>query len=516
MSGLRGDPSVHTAPAPSEDAFAVLGAPRDPSRLFPGVETAGPAVLEVAQLWQQTVVEVKHLSPPDRREERATLTAGAATGFRWRLLGLPLGWVGPRLARCAWLAAPTLSEVQAEARCDLFVPGEHLPAEQHELFAWEEGAFVARLAESWTGWRERGGQRSLLAQVLAASPRVQAGVRAVELQAGDQLLVQVGPVSFLARLAAPGARVAGRVSEEIDLPFAGIMSSVTALAALLSVAIATSPPPSTDTVVELPERITEVLLAVPPPPPPQPVAEQSTRPDAGEGKRAIKEEGRTGRERGKRTARGDRFDRQQLDREIAEDAGVLGALAEAGALAGLFDSGLNQDLTHGIGSLHGAVGVQLGTGYGDRGRGPGGGGNEVGSFHGTGTRGRSDGSSGDFAGSGDLGPRQDGDIRRHGEPVIMGGLDKSLIDAVVKRHMNQVRYCYQRELSRDPDLSGKVTVQFVIARDGSVSKAKIKSSSLGSEAVESCITDRFLRLDFPEPSGGGIVIVSYPFMFSRG
>ena len=30
------------------------------------------------------------------------------------------------------------------------------------------------------------------------------------------------------------------------------------------------------------------------------------------------------------------------------------------------------------------------------------------------------------------------------DPVILGALDKSLIDAVIKRHMNQIRYCYER------------------------------------------------------------------------
>jgi len=100
-----------------------------------------------------------------------------------------------------------------------------------------------------------------------------------------------------------------------------------------------------------------------------------------------------------------------------------------------------------------------------------------------------------------------------GDPIILGSLDKSLIDQVIKRNQNQIRYCYQRELTRDPTLSGKVTVKFVIARDGSVSKAQTKSSTLGSPPVEDCINQRVMRMQFPEPKGGGIVIVSYPFLF---
>ena len=70
--------------------------------------------------------------------------------------------------------------------------------------------------------------------------------------------------------------------------------------------------------------------------------------------------------------------------------------------------------------------------------------------------------------------------------------------------MNQIKYCYQRQLTKNPDLGGNITVKFVIAKDGTVSKASIKSSSMGSKAVESCITGRFMRFKFPEPKGGGM------------
>ena len=79
--------------------------------------------------------------------------------------------------------------------------------------------------------------------------------------------------------------------------------------------------------------------------------------------------------------------------------------------------------------------------------------------------------------------------------------------------MNQIRYCYQRELPKNPTLGGKVTVKFVISKTGSVSKASTKSSTLNNSAVEGCINSRFMRFKFPEPKGGGIVIVSYPFIF---
>jgi TonB family protein len=116
-----------------------------------------------------------------------------------------------------------------------------------------------------------------------------------------------------------------------------------------------------------------------------------------------------------------------------------------------------------------------------------------------------------------MGPKGEGGIGTvGGDPIIVGSLDRSLIDEVIKRHMNQIRYCYQRELTKNPSLGGKIVVKFVIAKDGTVSKANIKETTMGNPAVEECVLGRFRRMQFPKPKGGGIVIVSYPFLFSPG
>jgi len=54
----------------------------------------------------------------------------------------------------------------------------------------------------------------------------------------------------------------------------------------------------------------------------------------------------------------------------------------------------------------------------------------------------------------------------------------------------------------------------IVAKDGTVASATTKSSTMNDSAVESCVAGRFLRMQFPEPRGGGIVIVSYPLSFS--
>ena len=95
----------------------------------------------------------------------------------------------------------------------------------------------------------------------------------------------------------------------------------------------------------------------------------------------------------------------------------------------------------------------------------------------------------------------------------MGSLDKEVIRRVVRANSNQVRFCYEKELKKNPKLAGTVKVKFAIASNGSVASAAVTSSTLNNSAVESCLTGRIRRWKFPEPKGGGIVLVNYPFSF---
>lgn len=211
--------------------------------------------------------------------------------------------------------------------------------------------------------------------------------------------------------------------------------------------------------------------------------------------------------------------KRELDRQIAESAGVLGALRDGSELEGIFgSSGLDSDLASGIGGLVGAqYGEDYGTGgLGSRGSGLGGGGTAEG-LGGLGTKGRGAGASGYGTGGGNFGASTgEGMTAAVGTPIILGALSREAMDQVVNRHLNQLRYCYQRALTRDPDIAGKVVVKFEVAADGTVTSAEIKSTTMNNEQVESCLVGRFMRFQFPEPKGGGIVIASYPFVFSSG
>ena len=101
-----------------------------------------------------------------------------------------------------------------------------------------------------------------------------------------------------------------------------------------------------------------------------------------------------------------------------------------------------------------------------------------------------------------------------GDAQIVGAIDPASVRAVLARQRRAFQYCYQRELVKDPSLEGRVVLKFVIHPTGDVSKSTVKSSTLDNAQVENCLSQRVLRLRFPEPEGGGIAVVSFPLSFA--
>jgi hypothetical protein len=157
-----------------------------------------------------------------------------------------------------------------------------------------------------------------------------------------------------------------------------------------------------------------------------------------------------------------------------------------------------------------------GWGYGINGAGAGGGGTGMGTI-GTGRYGTIGHGSGTGAGYG-VGPGGGGMRGRVpkqptvviGNATAVGGLDKNTIRRYVRQKMNQIEYCYQKQLIVKPSLSGTVNTAFTIDDNGRVIAAK--AGGLGDTEVESCIADILRNIQFPKPQGGGIVnVTSYPF-----
>jgi len=102
--------------------------------------------------------------------------------------------------------------------------------------------------------------------------------------------------------------------------------------------------------------------------------------------------------------------------------------------------------------------------------------------------------------------------RRPRKFSVRGGLSAKIIRRIVKRHKNEVRYCYVKELSSSPGLKGKVVINFIISGKGRVVMSRVQASTLRNRAVEICVKRAVRRWLFPRPRGGGIVIVDYPFV----
>lgn len=104
-----------------------------------------------------------------------------------------------------------------------------------------------------------------------------------------------------------------------------------------------------------------------------------------------------------------------------------------------------------------------------------------------------------------------------GQTIVgMGMLDKEEIRKVIHTERAKIRKCYETQLLETPSLHGKVSVKFTISAEGPVSQAEIAESTTKHPKLEGCLVTEVKRWRFPKPRGGGIVVVTYPFIFSSG
>ncbi len=98
--------------------------------------------------------------------------------------------------------------------------------------------------------------------------------------------------------------------------------------------------------------------------------------------------------------------------------------------------------------------------------------------------------------------------------VSASTVEKKTVDSVIKQHMPLFRQCYEVALVEQPNLSGKVTVGFVIVGSGAVGAATIQASTLDNKSVESCVRQKVMSIRFPAPKGNTTTSVSFPFVFT--
>ena len=96
---------------------------------------------------------------------------------------------------------------------------------------------------------------------------------------------------------------------------------------------------------------------------------------------------------------------------------------------------------------------------------------------------------------------------------VRGSLSKDEIQQVIRASKKSFSACYQSASKSEPKLEGRVAVKFVIDGAGTVAEANIADNTTGNVELASCVVENVKKLRFPEPKGGGKVIITYPWAF---
>ena len=268
--------------------------------------------------------------------------------------------------------------------------------------------------------------------------------------------------------------------------------------------------------LDLSDRFMKVIVEEPPE-----IEEEEEEEDIDEdvGKKAGGEEGKFGEEDKIEKSKVPKRDGELVDK--VKDVGIHKALGSdllgRGPLQNVFgdktgfDSKLNAAMAGAGDNL--VVGAGAG-GMGLRGTGGGGGGQGFGRIHGMG-RIDTGGGRGTRARLGGKKRRKKKARVRRGKGNIMGFCKEKDILRVVGGRQRGIQYCYEKELARNPELNGKVTMGWRIGMDGKVVKVVVQSSTLGNKSVEGCMKRQIQRWRFPKPEGG-MCQIRFPFVFNAG
>lgn len=86
-----------------------------------------------------------------------------------------------------------------------------------------------------------------------------------------------------------------------------------------------------------------------------------------------------------------------------------------------------------------------------------------------------------------------------------GTLSSSNIASVFRRREGDIRRCYERGVSRDPGLRGRIVIQLTIGDGGRVDDVRLRENELG-EDVGTCIVGAVRRWRFESPQGGTVQV----------
>ncbi|MFO0754850.1 MAG: AgmX/PglI C-terminal domain-containing protein [Byssovorax sp.] len=211
-------------------------------------------------------------------------------------------------------------------------------------------------------------------------------------------------------------------------------------------------------------------------------------------------------------------------RKAAEEFGIIGLL-NATPSDPPADGPSDNDSLSAVGALGAPMnlwGTEIGDSYGVGGlglvgTGAGAGGQGTIGLGSIGTIGRGSGpgtGQGFGSGAGGIGaPRGNVPKIRVGGSSVTGRLPPEVVQRIVRQNFGRFRLCYEKGLQKNAALGGKVSVRFVIGKDGATQSATDAGSDLPSKEVVNCVLQTFKSLSYPSPEGGGVVVVVYPIIF---
>ncbi len=551
------------AAAPAAQAFAPT---HDPTL----DRQDGSRAIEVTAMFEETVVEVRHLDNPK---------AGTVSPLTWAVLVLGWGTLAGGFLMAVIMAITTepgkagqgglgallsalgvsvgiygIGRLLSERKSPDYGLGESVKADLHVAHSAIPGDYFPLIKSTGRDYqlnytKEMKGDVTIGADRQELSALVNSGLARSGGPGGSfsypipqeaQIKLDFGEHTFLISSVAPARRVVASFLSTMNWSAQvsnGLSFAAHALLLFLVFAIPPDPKALSLDLFNTDNKFVKYLVK-----PPEQKEEQVPEwlkkkgPDkaGGKGQKHKGEEGKMGKKTSKKKTglyglkgpknNPDPHMAKRLAEDAAKNAGVLGLLKSSSGshLASIFgrDSALGTDAEDALGGL---IGDQIGESYGLgglglAGTGRGGGGTGEGTI-GLGTLGTigKGGGGGSGAGYGRGAGRLGGRRARAprviaGRAQVRGALDKEIIRRIIRRHINEVKYCYQKELQGNAKLGGRVIVQFMITATGQVGTSKVQNSTVKNQKVEMCIARAVRRWLFPKPKGGGIVIVSYPFV----
>lgn len=480
---------VAQAPAPQPEVYAPEAAPQRPHRSLRKKGT-GPLGLEIRMVWGEDQIVAEHFLRPN---VNGKFTVGSAPGVSFTMGDSKLG-------------GPSFEAVRADA-----------------------SGFLVRFTGKMKGEYWHQGQVMDLTHAIESRKASRDGdAYAIAVGNDDFVSVDLGGVKLEACLQPVPKAAFAPLTDNIDFTFLNILLILLFLGAVFvvnSIFLLDQNELYADELNSSQARIAKLIIKPPEVEKKNPLLERlEKQKEKQRGEMAAKRRGDEG-QAGKKDApkrntrmapRGDPSNKDQA-RMLTQK--IFGS--NAGGISTIFGkNGLGGELKASMGGLFGATAGDSGGlgGLGLRGSGAGGGGvGDTIGIGGIGTKGRGGGMGqyGNGVGLG-MGGKKGVDIGiTQSDPVVMGSLDKELIRQVIHRNRGQIRYCYESQLTRFPKLSGKVQVKFVITASGTVAKSDVVSSSANNAELETCVAGRVRTWVFPKPKGGGVVIVTYPFIFKQ-